>query len=130
MQIKSLLLVDDDADDHEIFGIALKKTLPSIDFSTAGHGGEALQKLDSGEVRPDIIFLDINMPVMNGFHTLRKLKEDSRFQHIPVVIYSTSIQPQEEQQAIALGALQCVKKPSALDELCRFLSVFLQSQGN
>ena len=127
MQVKSLLLVDDDADDHEIFGLALKKTSASIDFSTAGHGEEALQKLDSGAVHPDIIFLDINMPVMNGFHTLRKLKADKRFRHIPVVIYSTSIQPQEEQQAVTLGALQCVKKPSTLDELCRFLSAFLQS---
>jgi len=75
----------------------------------------------------NLIFLDINMPVLNGFQTLRKLKADKRFRHIPVVIYSTSIQPQEEQQAVTLGALQCVKKPSTLDELCRFLSAFLQS---
>ena len=65
---------------------------------------------------PCLIVLDLNMPKLNGTQTLQLLKTDSRFKDIPVIIYSTSLNPQERNKCLKLGAHSYVNKPVSFTE--------------
>jgi CheY-like chemotaxis protein len=126
MKIKSVLLIDDDTDDHAIFSMAISEISESMFCAEAYNGEDALQKLRNMPA-PDIIFMDINMPGMNGFDTLRELKSNKQWQHIPVIMYSTSDASRYKARATALGAVGYVKKPSSFEELREHLFSLLHS---
>lgn len=88
--MKTVFLIDDDADDRELFAEALAAEHPSVLFEQAENGATAFEKLKSGSFKPDLIFLDLNMPIMDGRTFLKKIKAEPDYQNIPVVIYSTS----------------------------------------
>lgn len=120
--VKTLLLIDDDADDHEFFGMALQETDPSIKLVSASDGVDALEKLDSGQVLPDLIFLDNNMPRMNGLECLIQLKKRKATSQIPVIIYSTSSSPEFQEQCKAEGAVGYLQKPDGFAALVAAIS--------
>jgi len=126
--MKSLLLVDDDIDDQDIFRTALSQVAQSVVFTTANNGEEALRQLNGNTPYPDIIFLDINMPVMNGFDTLARIKKQESLKHIPVFIYSTSVRPEDIVRAHEMGARNCIKKPSGFMEVCEFINALLNGE--
>lgn len=108
----TLLLVDDDADDRELFLIALDRLgEEGLTCQTANDGPEALRKLSDGEVSPDLIFLDLNMPLMNGHQVLQHLKTKDETRNIPVVILSTATDAHSIAQARQLGASCFFSKP-------------------
>eukprot|EP01035_Chromulina_nebulosa_P054372 gene54372-74484_t len=76
MQSKSILLVEDDKDDQEFFIEAIKDIENVTLYFVANNGKEALDKLRNSKVLPDLIFTDINMPVMNGIECLTAIIED------------------------------------------------------
>lgn len=118
----TFLLADDDADDKTLFCEALSEINPAIVCHTAGDGKEALAILSKQQVkRPDIIFLDINMPVMDGWQCLGKLKGDVRHKDIPVIMYSTSSYQRDIDLALENGAFCFFTKPSDYRELRRIL---------
>jgi len=124
MSAKTFLLVDDDADDTELFCEALGEIDTSIHCYFATYGKEAFQKLDDKEFPlPDIIFLDINMPQMNGWRCLTRLKESDAYKGIPVVMYSTSSNSKDIEIASDLGALFFFTKPSDFKQLKEFLKI-------
>lgn len=121
---KTFLLADDDMDDIELFSHALSEIDTSITFYTASNGRQALHKLDDPEIgRPDIIFLDINMPEMNGWKCLQALKENDTHKDIPVIMYSTSSESNDIQRARTGGALCYYVKPESYRELIDMLSI-------
>lgn len=123
--VPNLLLIDDDADDQEIFLSALAFIDDSIRCKLAANGQEGLQQLNSAAPLPDLIFLDLNMPVMNGIQFLQELKSNPRVRHIPVVIYSTASDQQTIRQAIETGAFQFFTKPEKFSELVSLLHSLL-----
>ncbi len=108
---KSILLVDDDKDDQQFFKEALEEVEPGAHCTIANNGLEALEKLDK-EPAPSIIFLDLNMPVMNGYELLTILKEKKQTK-IPVVILTTSNDPAEKYQTLKMGANFFLTKASS-----------------
>jgi CheY-like chemotaxis protein len=78
---------------------------------------------------PDLIFLDLNMPRLNGMQCLRALKKDSCFEHIPIVIYTTSKLKEDKKAAMQAGAAGFVTKPTSLTKLCEAISEVLADQG-
>jgi len=120
----NFLLVDDDADDTALFEEVLQQVDPSIGFRVADNGQDALDMLRSGqEPLPDIIFLDLNMPRMDGRQCLAELMRDDALKQIPVIMYTTSSQPRDIAQALQNGALCYITKPASLRELQEILSV-------
>lgn len=81
--------MDDDPEEAFLFNETLKDTRLQIEFTSVRNSGELISFLQT-HPRPDIIFLDINMPYQDGIETLAKIKSDTHFSSIPVVIYSTS----------------------------------------
>jgi CheY-like chemotaxis protein len=85
-----LMLVDDDVDDIFFFHEALRSVNPEIKCITFQDGREALRFFETNEP-PCIVFLDINMPSMNGMEMLKKIRAMPQLQELCIVMYSTSI---------------------------------------
>ena len=119
----NVLIVDDDEDDRDLFCIAVHELDPKINCILARNGEEALQGLRLEKFpKPNLIFLDLNMPRLNGIQFLQELKEDSRLAGIPIVIYTASKQEQDLEKAKKLGAEHFFAKPSSFKELCQIIS--------
>ena len=115
-------LVDDDADDVSIFKETLREVNPSIEFISAGDGHAALESLKRLQNDlPDIIFLDLNMPKMDGKECLAQLKRDTYLKNIPVIMYTTSCQSKDIEETMLKGAICFITKPSNIRELKNIL---------
>lgn len=115
MKYQRILLIDDDEDDHEIFAAAIGK-VGAFEYVTLNNARMALDKLISGAVKADVIFLDLNMPIMNGPQFLGEIKQQERLRDIPVVILSTSSEQTAVAQARALGAQHFLSKPDKFED--------------
>jgi CheY-like chemotaxis protein len=122
----TILYADDDAEDRELMTEALSQVDPEISCIVADHGLKALQILDDADELPDYIFLDVNMPVMNGKETLQKLKKDNRYKEIPVVIYSTTNNQKEIGELYSLGATTFIHKHNNFELMCAALETFVK----
>lgn len=119
---KFFLLADDDRDDAELFNEALISLTPPVDFEHVEDGRGVIEFLSNPQNnKPDLIFLDLNMPQMSGWQCLAKLKNDIYLQDIPVVMYSTSSHPRDKEIAVDLGAHGFITKPTDFKELRRIL---------
>lgn len=114
--------VDDDQEDREFFCDAMREVDPAITCLIAGSGLEALTVLKSLAVLPDYIFLDINMPMMDGKQCLKTLKNMPEFRQIPVIMYSTSTNTREIGECYKLGAEDFLIKPHSFEKLVNDLS--------
>jgi CheY-like chemotaxis protein len=94
---------------------------------TARDGEEALALLGHSPVKPDFIFLDINMPVMDGKQCLMALKQQQDLRHIPVIMYSTTSNPMEKAQCFKMGANKFLVKQDSYAKLCRELEDILKT---
>jgi CheY-like chemotaxis protein len=127
---KKFLLTDDDKDDRELFSEALASVDPGIVCHGAENGRDALRILHSlGISKPDIIFVDINMPVMNGWELLHALKKDGERNDIPVIIYTTSSEERDRRIAKDLGALCFVTKPDDFRKVKTILQVVVTNMN-
>lgn len=119
---KKFFIADDDPDDQELFIEALHEIDALFECETAFDGQEALNKLINYAVNiPDFIFLDLNMPKMNGKECLAEIKKNNRLKEIPVIIYSTSADKKDMHEAMQLGAVFFLQKPTRFEELSRAL---------
>lgn len=117
-----ILNVDDDQEDREFFCDALREIDPTIICLVAPGAMEALSILKKQSPLPDYIFLDINMPMMDGKQCLRTLKSIPEFQEIPVIMYSTSTDTREIRECYNLGAVDFLIKPHSYEKLVNDLS--------
>jgi CheY-like chemotaxis protein len=121
-----LFLIDDDADDRFMFEEALQHVAPQSIFYWAENGQEAMALLRSGTVKmPQVILLDINMPVANGWQFLFELKADNHFKSIPVIMYSTSSHKEDIDKARSMGALCFFTKPNDFEELEKLITMVI-----
>jgi CheY-like chemotaxis protein len=120
--MKSVLFIDDDEDDKLVFGHALSAVDQNILYLTASDGQEALKiLLDELVILPDVIFMDLNMPKMDGFTCLDHIKKTDDLKEIPVLILSTSTNPRDMERAKKLGAQKFITKPSTYSGLVEAL---------
>lgn len=124
--VKRFLLIDDDSDDRELFSEALSLVEPGIICDQAMDAEEGLAWLRQNKEEPDLIFLDINLPVMNGWQFLTRLKTESDLKHIPVIMYSTSSNIRDVKTARDMGALCFITKPHAFRMLKGMLGVVIE----
>ncbi|MBA7668080.1 Response regulator rcp1 [subsurface metagenome] len=113
-----ILLVDDDEDDILITRRAFERYEPKNTLYVVRDGDEALDFIyhrgdykDKSIPAPRLIFLDINMPKMNGLEVLRRLKNDPEKRRIPVVILTTSRREQDKIESYNLGVNSYIVKP-------------------
>jgi CheY-like chemotaxis protein len=122
----TVLYAEDDQDDIDLLSEAMAAIDAGIICNTVSNGREVLEYLRKAPTLPDVIFLDINMPIMNGLTCLNDLKKHPKYKHIPVVMYTTSDKELEYIDAISSGAAAFLKKPSSFDALVKYLHEALQ----
>jgi chemotaxis family two-component system response regulator Rcp1 len=125
-----ILVVDDDETDRELFTEAAQTTIHGVRITEAENGKHALDLLLKGEIRPDLIVLDLNMPIMDGWETLGALKKDPQLKVIPVCILSTSNAAPDIRAAYSRGANLFQVKPlqfGKFQEIVRNLNVVFRN---
>jgi CheY-like chemotaxis protein len=123
---QSIMIIDDDPDDIEVFFDAVREIDATIKCHSAKNGQEGLKVLKGLPDLPDFIFLDLNMPKMNGKQCLAELKKNANFRDIPVIIYSTSKIKDDIDECIRMGAICFLTKPSKFSVLKSAISSVLK----
>jgi CheY-like chemotaxis protein len=127
-----ILVADDDADDRAILQDAMAELQAGQVLCFAQNGEDALHLLGkdfNADHKPALIILDLNMPKLNGTETLRRIKSDDRFKTVPVIIYSTSLNPMEKDKCMLLGAHSYITKPVTFKESMDTAKAFLAFCG-
>lgn len=122
----TVLYAEDDLEDFDLFSDIVYKINPSVSPINVRNGAEALEFLENSTILPDFVFLDINMPSMDGKSCLKYIKNDERFAHIPVVIYTTSNSTMDIELCYQLGAEDYVQKPNTFQDGTTKLSKFFK----
>jgi len=123
-----LVFVDDDTDDLEVVidtyaGMGLQNR---IKVFTSGEALlDYLRTLEQPDLFPSLIVIDYNMPRINGLALLYELKKDKRLKHIPVAIYSTTLDTAKEKEMLETGALLCREKRTAPESIRQLMIEFL-----
>jgi response regulator of citrate/malate metabolism len=121
----TILLIDDDPDDQEIFSAAIHEVSSLISCNVMDNAAIALEKLKSGQISQDMIFLDLNMPIMNGEQFLHIIKNEQDLKEIPVIIYSTSSHPDTIKRTLEIGIMDFLVKPNDYNLLISTLTKYL-----
>lgn len=111
---RHIVLADDDRDDIELFQSAVKECSSNIKVSAAEDGQMLIELLEKDSV-PDFIVLDLNMPRMSGYDCLRVIRKNSRYNNVPVIMFSTSSSPKDMDDCFKNGANDYIVKPSDLN---------------
>jgi CheY-like chemotaxis protein len=122
---KFIILADDDSDDRELFVEAVNEIDPSASVATFEYGDSLMNKLKTMAI-PDLIFLDINMPRKSGKACIAEIKQDTRLKHVPIVIYSTTLNKKDIDDAWASGALCFMRKPDSYSKLKSILKEIVE----
>jgi CheY-like chemotaxis protein len=120
----SIMIVDDDADDIDIFIEAVSEIDPTITCLQAKNGLTALDLVSAAEHKPDFIFVDMNMPKMSGKQFVAEIRKNKMLDGVKLIIYSTS-KPEDNELH---GADQFISKPTTQEELCIEISKIISSQ--
>lgn len=118
---------DDDIDDLELVQDAFARYSNNVEVVTAKNGIQAsayLEALGEKDPAPCLIILDINMPLLNGKEVLKKVRSNPRFESIPVVLFTTSSQPQDQEFAKKFNA-GFVTKPLDVSQMEVITELFI-----
>ena len=119
-----ILFSDDDTDDALLFTQAADLLTSPILLSFA-EDGEQLMRYLAKEMLPDMIFLDLNMPVKNGFECLQEIRDDKKLDWLPVIVYTTSDSQSDIDACYNLRANLYVVKPTSFESIIKTLKKIL-----
>ncbi len=121
------MLIDDDEEDQEIFNAALKQVSAQARCVNYSDATKALHALASSQEHPDVIFLDLNMPIMNGQQFLLAIKKNKDLKDIPVIIFSTSSHAATIELTKQMGAHDFITKPGDFELLKEILKRLIKN---
>ena len=121
----TILVVEDNADHALLVRLALRRMFPEIDVRVAGDGRDGVAYLAGtspfegrqSHPYPDLVILDLMMPGMDGFAVLEWIRAWEQSPTAPVVVLTSSVNPDDKARALELGAKAFYTKPAGLEEL-------------
>lgn len=116
-----VLYVEDDPAQRELMTQLLK--LEGLEVSLAKNGEIGVAKAKSWQ--PDIILMDLRMPSMDGFESIRLIRDEALTVNIPIVVVSAWTSAEHNERAIELGANECITKPFGLNELVSIINSYI-----
>ena len=120
-----ILVIDDDKEDQSFLIDSLNELYPFYQCHAADNGQEALEYIKQNPPPPAYIFLDLNMPLVNGFEFLQEFRKQENNKDSIIIIYSTSSHPKDREISMSLGASAYITKMSDSEKLkTRLKSVF------
>lgn len=122
----TLLVIEDAEDQALLVGVAARNALPGLEVHIAEDGAQGIAYLSGIEpladppssATPNLVILDLRMPVVDGFGVLEWMRQELGEEAPPVVVLTSSRDPADEQRARELGAADLVEKPQDPDSLC------------
>jgi CheY-like chemotaxis protein len=120
---KKILLIDDDEDEQFFFMEALKEIDGPIKFFFAANSDEGIRMLEF--LSPDIVFIDINMPAINGLECLELIRNNKNVKEVRTIIYSTGVDDNIRDKAKKKGAIACIKKQGSIHDLANMIRSLL-----
>lgn len=122
-----VVLVDDDADDRTLFEEVFSELKINSSLNLFQNGLEAMDYFNEPQTDvPDLIFLDLNMPIMGGIETLEHLRRSAKYKSVPIAIYSTSSSERDIEDTLVRGANIYITKPSDYKKLQKVLDEVLK----
>lgn len=113
-----IFIVDDNEDFVLLLGQTISKIYPECQCLSAENGYSALRQLKFMlPTIPDIIFVDVKMPIMNGHEIVAELKKNDLLSHVPVIMYSAQVNPEDEELARNAGVTSFLTKPSTVEKI-------------
>ncbi|WP_452221253.1 response regulator [Lacinutrix salivirga] len=114
-KLNSILLIDDSKATNFLNKTIAKKFQPDLNILVAENGEDALQLLNQDHIHPEIIFLDINMPVLNGWEFLEKFKKTKTYSPLIVIMLGEQLEPKhytflKENYKVSMFAKKIIKK--------------------
>ena len=129
----NIVIADDDRDDHFFFGEALRSAPIKPRLISVYNGSQLLDLLytrgqyaNEPVSKPNLVLLDLNMPVIDGFTALKQIKKDDRLKDIPVYIFTTSRREADRKACQQLGADEFYSKPSEFTVLEQIVNEIMQ----
>ena len=126
----NIFYTDDDPEDLETFNDAINDISPDVRVTNFINGTDLLHNLRNPPPIANIIFLDLNLPIRNGFEILKELKKIDIAHHLPVIVFSTSDAIDYVEISKKLGACLYIKKPSSYKTLKHILQTVLLIDWN
>ena len=114
-----ILIVEDDEDDRIIIDEAFEKIGYAGQVKKFINGQSLIDYLEKMEpnLYPSLIVLDNSLPQMDASQLLTRLKKDSRYTHIPIIVYASSVSPQKKEKLMSMGAYACIEKEALMDHV-------------
>ncbi len=130
-KIRRIYLTDDDKDDQELFRDAFGASGETSELLIFDNCSDLMRDLrDPSVPLPDLLYLDLNMPMMNGEECLKKLRESRKFARIRIIIYSTSFELLRIEHLFKLGADRYLQKPASFHALVAAINRSIDSFSN
>ncbi len=123
---KTILIIDDNEDDILLTELVLSRVAPQCRREVARKGEYGLALLRDGRPLPAVILLDLKMPGMSGFDVLREIRADSRLEHIPIIVVTSSTLEADEKEACRAGADSFLHKAFDMDQFMRNIESVLK----
>ena len=121
MEISSILIVDDNEINRDICALNLEHMHVPLHFAENGRDGLKIAR----EIVPDLILLDVMMPVMDGYQTAREIRKQPRFYDLPIIALTAKALKEDRHKCIAAGANDYLSKPVDVERLFSTLRVWL-----
>jgi len=127
LKILNIALADDDEDDRLLFKEAIEEIPIETKLSLFNHGQELMDHLNLPNViLPHLVFLDLNMPIKNGFQSLQEIRRKPELDQMAVAIYSTSLSEADIENTFVNGANIYINKPNTFKHLKEVIAKVLQ----
>lgn len=124
--MKNIFLTDDDTDDCSLFSEALLEVHAEAKLTINNNGVKLMEALDQNvPPTPEVIFLDLNMPLKNGFECLEEIRQTKKLKSIPIIIFSTSSNNDIIEQTYLHGANYYICKPNSFSLLKKSIEAVL-----
>ncbi|MEX0737466.1 MAG: response regulator [Bacteroidota bacterium] len=120
---KVVLLVEDDEDNRDLVSFVLSRSKLDIELAIAENGQEAV---DLAVKRPpNLILMDMQMPVMDGWQAIPILKADDRTKDIPIIAFTAQAKPEDRQRTREIGCVEHYSKPMDPEELLALIQKYI-----
>ena len=120
---KVILLVEDDADNRDLVEFVVARSGLDLELILAMNGQEALDSLK--KKRPDLILMDMQMPVMDGYTAVLIIKQDPQFSSIPIIAFTSLARPEDIARTRSLGCAEHYTKPMDPEELLNIIQKYI-----
>jgi len=120
---KVVLLVEDDEDNRDLVAFVIARSRMDVELVVAENGQEALDK--SFARPPDLILMDMQMPVMDGWQAVPILKADDRTKNVPIIAFTAQAKPEDKARAREMGCIDYYTKPMDPEELLALVKKYL-----